>query len=635
MRQQKPWSIARSDELYRVQRWGDPYFGIAEDGHLCVSPNPREQVKVDLHELATGLIERGVSLPALIRFPDILEDRLRALNDAFAHAREEYGYAGEYRGVYPIKVNQQKHLVDEVVKRGRPWRFGLEVGSRPELLIALAVLSEDDGFIVCNGYKDIAYLETALLGQQLKNRVVIVLERMDEIESVLEASERLGLQPTIGIRAKLSSKGVGRWASSAGDRAKFGLTAAEIVSVVELLREREMLDCLELLHFHIGSQVSSITPFKNAIREAGHLYTELVKLGARMGYLDVGGGLAIDYDGSRSDFRGSRNYDLQSYAFDIVSGIHEACERASVEHPTLVSESGRAISAHHSVLLFEAIGEDQVRFGEPVPPEEGEHRLVQELYELWENVRPKNLQESWHDILQARDEARSLFKFGFLPLPALGRVERLFWHVAERIHENMSRAERVPEELHKLHELLGAIYYCNFSIFQSAPDIWAIEQLFPVMPIHRLDEQPITKARIADLTCDSDGMIESFIDADDVARVLDLHALEDGKPYILGMFLVGAYQEILGDLHNLFGDTNAVHIAVRDGSYEIDHVIRGDRVDEVFQYVQYDPEEMQERVRRRAEKALSSGAMSVAHMRRFLEHYENSLRGYTYLKGRS
>jgi len=632
---QEPWSIAQSDELYRVQRWGQPYFRIGQEGHLHVQPDPTNEVTVDLKELAKGLTERGISLPVLVRFPDILEDRIRSLNEAFRAACAECDYQGGYRGVYPIKVNQQRHLVDEIVERGRPWSFGLEVGSRPELLIALAVLSDDDGFIICNGYKDVAYLETALLGQQLKNRVLIVLERTDELALVLEASERLGLRPTLGIRAKLSSKGVGRWASSSGDRAKFGLTAAEILSVVSTLREREMLDCLELLHFHIGSQVSSITPFKNAIREASHLYTELVSLGAKMGYLDVGGGLAVDYDGSRSDFRGSRNYDLQSYASDIVSGVHEACDRASVAEPVLVSESGRAISAHHSVLLFEAIGQDQVRLGEPEPPKEDEHRLVRELFELWEKVRPKNIQESWHDILQARDEARSLFKFGFLPLPALGRVERLFWHVAERIHENMARVERVPDELNTLHEMLGAIYYCNFSLFQSAPDIWAIDQLFPLMPIHRLQEEPGVKARIADLTCDSDGMIEGFIDAEDVARVLDVHEMRDDEPYILGMFLVGAYQEILGDLHNLFGDTNAVHISVQEDRYEIDHVIRGDRVDEVFHYVQYDPEEMQERVRRRAEKALSGGAMSVAQMRRFLEHYETSLRGYTYLKGRS
>ena len=569
----------------------------------------------------------------LIRFPNILQDRLRLLNQGFQRAIREYGYDGTYRGVFPVKVNQQRHLVEEIVESGRPWRFGLEAGSKPELLITLAAMEDEDGFIICNGYKDLAYMETALVAQGFDNTVIVVLERIEELELAFRASEKLGIRPCLGVRAKLSSKGMGRWADSAGDRAKFGLSMSEMVHVVDELEKRDMLDCLKLLHFHLGSQVSSIIPVKNAMREAGQIYVELTKMGCEMGFLDVGGGLAVDYDGSKTDFRGSMNYDLQEYAYDVVAGIQEACEKASVKPPTIVSESGRSIAAYQSVLVFDALGVDRVDFEDPDKPSPDDHRILDEFYETWQGIQPKNVQEAWHDAQQALEEARSLFKFGYLSMRELARAEHLFWSCCEKILQSMRRLKYVPEELHAVEDLMGAIYYCNFSLFQSAPDIWAMDQLFPFMPIHRLTEEPTVRARLADLTCDSDGIVDHFIDVEEVQHSLNVHAVKDGDEYLLGMFLGGAYQEILGDLHNLFGDTNAVHVRLEDYGYSVANVIKGDSIDEVLSYLQYDPEDMVERVRKQAERALNQGRMTLPQLRTFMLHYEESLRGYTYLKG--
>ncbi|MEM7137616.1 MAG: biosynthetic arginine decarboxylase [Myxococcota bacterium] len=631
--QPRDWSVKKSTKLYQIKGWGEPYFRINERGHVEVRPDPTVDRAIDLYELALQLGERGLDFPLLIRFPNILQDRIRLLNQCFENAIDEYEYQGKYRGVFPIKVNQQRHLVEEIVESGRPWRFGLEAGSKPELLIALAAMEDEDGFIICNGYKDLAYLETALVAQRFDNTVIIVLERIEELELAFRASEKLGIRPCLGVRAKLSSKGIGRWAESAGDRAKFGLTMSEIVQVADELDQRDMLDCLQLLHFHLGSQVSSIIPVKNAMREAAQIYVELVKMGCKMGYLDVGGGLAVDYDGSKTDFRGSMNYDLQEYAYDVVFGIQEGCEKAGITPPTIVSESGRSIAAYQSVLVFDALGVDSVGFEDPEPPKADDHRILDEFYETWKGVQPKNVQESWHDAQQALEEARSLFKFGYLGIRELARAEQMFWSCCAKINENMKRLKYVPEELHTVEELLGAIYYCNFSLFQSAPDIWAMDHLFPFMPIHRLDEQPRVRARLADLTCDSDGIVDHFIDVEEVQKGIDLHPVRPGEPYLLGMFLGGAYQEILGDLHNLFGDTNAVHVRLEDYGYSVANVIKGDAIDEVLRYLQYDPEEMVERVRKQAERALNQGRMTLPQLRTFMRHYEQSLRGYTYLKG--
>jgi arginine decarboxylase len=631
--QPREWSVKKSTKLYQIKGWGEPYFRINDGGHVEVRPDPTQDRAIDLYDLTKQLAERGLDLPLLIRFPNILHDRMRLLNECFESAIHEYGYDGKYRGVFPVKVNQQRHLVDEIVESGRPWRFGLEAGSKPELLITLAAMEDEDGFIICNGYKDLAYLETALVAQRFDNTVVVVLERIEELELAFRASEKLGIRPCLGVRAKLSSKGMGRWADSAGDRAKFGLTMSEIVHVVDELAKRDMLDCLKLLHFHLGSQVSSIIPVKNAMREASQIYVELMKMGCEMSFIDVGGGLAVDYDGSKTDFRGSMNYDLKEYAYDVVAGIQEACEKASVRPPTIVSESGRSIAAYQSVLVFDALGVDRVDFEDPPEPSEDDHRILYEFYQTWKGIQPKNVQESWHDAQQALEEARSLFKFGYLGIRELARAEHLFWSCCEKIRRSMRRLKYVPEELNAVEELMGAIYYCNFSLFQSAPDIWAMDHLFPFMPIHRLDEEPTVRARLADVTCDSDGIVDHFIDVEEVQHSLDLHPVEPGQPYLLGMFLGGAYQEILGDLHNLFGDTNAVHVRLEDYGYSVANVIKGDAIDEVLRYLQYDPEEMVERVRKQAERALNQGRMTLPQLRTFMRHYEESLRGYTYLKG--
>ena len=628
------WSIQQAEQLYQILGWGEPYFRINSDGHVEVRPDPTVDRGIDLFELVQQLRMRDLDLPLLIRFPDILQHRIQLLNECFAKAIEEYNYGGRYRGVFPIKVNQQRHLVEEVVAAGRPWQYGLEAGSKPELLIAIALMDEEDGFIVCNGYKDRNYIETALVASKFDNEVVIVLERPDEIDIVLRACEDLGIRPKLGARAKLSSKGMGRWKDSAGDRAKFGLTTSQLVDVVDALAERDMLDCLQLLHFHIGSQVSSIIPWKNAMREAAHLYVELSKMGCGMKYIDVGGGLAVDYDGSKTDFHASMNYGVQEYAYDVVAGIQDACEKADIAMPTIVTEAGRAVAAYQSVLVFDAVGETGEERRTPPPLPDDAHRVLCELHDTWENIKPKNIQEAWHDATQALEEARSLFKFGYLGLRDLALAERFFWACCERIRDKMVGLEHVPEELQRIDELLGVIYYCNFSIFQSAPDIWAMDQLFPIIPIHRLDEAPSLKARLADLTCDSDGVIERFIDVDEVQAALDVHPVTPGDPYLIGMFLGGAYQEILGDLHNLFGDTNAVHVRLEDYGHSVANVIKGDSIDQVLRYLQYDPEEMVERVRKQAERAYHQGRMPLDELRTFMRHYEESLRGYTYLKGR-
>jgi arginine decarboxylase len=627
----QPWTPERSATRYQIQGWGAPYFSINGRGHVEVTPNPERARGINLYELTQDLKARGLDLPLLIRFSDVVADRIKRINLSFIKAIADYEYPGTYRGVFPVKVNQQRHLIEEIVEYGRPWQFGLEAGSKPELLIALAAMQDAGGLVICNGYKDQKYIETALVAQKFDKTVIVVLERVEEIDVVLRASEKLGIRPMLGVRAKLTTKGVGRWAESAGDRAKFGLSTAEMVELVDRLAERNMLDSLLLLHFHIGSQISSIIPIKNAMQEASNIYVELAKMGAKMGYLDIGGGLAIDYDGSKTDFHASKNYTVQEYAYDVIAHIQTACVKADVPCPTIVSESGRAIAAHHSVLVFEVVGVNDVRFGAPTEPKAEAHRLLRELYDTYKGIQPKNVQESYHDALQAKEEAQSLFKYGYLGLRERAQAERLYWHCCEKIQHTLKRLKFVPEELHHLERTLSAIYYCNFSIFQSAPDIWAIDQLFPIMPIHRLDEEPTVSATLADLTCDSDGMIDHFIDVEDDKRTLDVHPYRPAEPYYMGMFLNGAYQEILGDLHNLFGDTNAVHVALTDEGYEVQHVIKGDSIAEVLRYVEYVPELMVEAVRRQAERAVSQGKLTNEQMRTLMHHYEESLRSYTYL----
>ena len=630
------WTVQNSAELYGISNWGTPYFSIADEGRVRVHPRGPNGPRVDLLDLVGELRRRGLRTPMLVRFSDILESRIRELAGCFEHAFSEYEYQGAYRGVYPIKVNQQRQVVEELVEYGRPFHLGLEAGSKAELLVALAVLENPEALIICNGYKDSAYMETALLAQKIGRHPVIVLDRPTEIEGLIKVSHELGIRPHIGVRARLTTRGSGKWIESTGDRSKFGLSAAEMVAAVERLRSEDMLDCLEMLHFHIGSQITAISSHKEALREASRILVGLFELGATLKCLDVGGGLGVDYDGSQTNFHSSMNYSTQEYANDVVAAIAEACNEKGVPHPDIVTESGRALVAHHSVLIFDVLGVDEVRRGQtPSPPQDNEHRVIEDLYEVWSSIRAKNVLESFHDALQLKEEATSLFNLGYLDLSERARVEELFWVCCERTLRIVRELDYVPEDLEGLERALADTYYGNFSVFQSMPDAWAVNQLFPVMPIHRLDERPSRRGTFADLTCDSDGKIHQFIDLRDVRTVLELHA-PDASPYYIGVFLVGAYQETLGELHNLFGDTDAVHVRVyEDGSYSVDHVVEGDSVEDVLAYVQFDRRMLTERVRRAVEAALREGKITLEESALLRRRYGQSLSGYTYLDQRS
>ncbi len=630
------WTVRDSAELYGISNWGTPYFSVDEGGTILVHPREPDGPRIDLLGLVEELRRRGLRTPMLIRFSDILESRIREIDACFTRAIREYEYRGSYRGVYPIKVNQQRQVVEELVEYGRASRLGLEVGSKAEMLVALAVLDTPEALIVCNGYKDRAYMETALLAQRLGRHPIIVLDRPNELESLVKVSGELGIRPHIGVRARLTTRGKGNWVDSTGDRSKFGLSAAEIVGIVERLRSEDMLECLEMLHFHIGSQVTAISAHKEALREASRILVGLAEMGASVRYIDVGGGLGVDYDGSQTNFHSSMNYSTQEYANDVVAAIAEACDERGTPHPEIVTESGRALVAHHSVLVFDVLGVDEAkRSSAPNPPEENEHRVIRDLYEVQTGIRAKNVQEAYHDALQLKEEATSLFNLGYLTLPERARVEELFWSCCERILRIVRDLEYVPEDLEGLERALADTYYGNFSVFQSMPDAWAVKQLFPIMPIHRLNEQPTRRGIIADLTCDSDGKVDHFIDLRDVRSVLELHPPDD-RPYYIGVFLLGAYQETLGELHNLFGDTDAVHVRIyENNTYSVDHVVEGDSVEDVLAYVQFDRRTLSEQVRRAVEEALRKGEISIEDSALLRRRYHQSLSGYTYLDPRS
>ena len=629
------WSVADSLDLYNVPLWSAGFFGANEKGNVVSTPKRKDGPSIDLKELVDDVRERGYELPLLIRFNDILRTRVNEIGSCFAKAIETEEYTGNYRGVYPIKVNQQAHIVEELLECGRDYNLGLEVGSRPELLAALALVQEEDALIVCNGYKDEAYLETAMLAQKLGRQVVLIIDRFAELSSVISVANRAGIRPVLGIRAKLQTRGSGRWAESGGSLSKFGLSTRELMRSVELLTENSMLDCLQLLHFHMGSQVPSIRVFKEALREASRIYVELARLGANMQFLDVGGGLGVDYDGSNTNFHSSMNYSIQEYANDVVAAIGEACNKAEVAHPTIISESGRALVAHHAVLVFDVLDRSRnVIPDEPDEPSEDAPDVVRSLFETYRSIQRRRLLEPYHDAIALRDEAQQLFSLGFLDLEARAQSERLFFACCARLQRLLRRESHVPEELEGLDRALADTYFCNFSVFQSMPDSWAVGQLFPIVPIHRLNERPDRRGVLVDLTCDSDGKIDKFVDLHDVKDVLELHDPK-GKPYYLAAFLVGAYQEILGDLHNLFGDTNAVHVSVDDhaegGKYRINHVVVGDTVSEVLGYVEFDRRDLVAKVRNACETAVRSGRMTPRETRALLRRYEEGLNGYTYL----
>ncbi len=625
------WSIEDSENQYRIKGWGEPYFSINAAGHVTVSPRGDRGGSLDLFELVNALRDRNLALPLLIRFSDILEDRIERLNASFAKAIARYNYDGSYRGVFPIKCNQQRHLVEDLVKFGKPFQFGLEAGSKPELMIALATLDNPGSLIICNGYKDREYIETAMLAQKLGQTPIIVLEQVEEVEIAIEAAQSLGIEPNLGVRAKLNSKGMGRWGGSSGDRAKFGLTIPEIIMVVDRLREAKMLNCLQLLHFHIGSQISSISVIKEAIIEASKIYVELAQLGANMRYLDVGGGLGVDYDGSQTNFHASKNYNMQNYANDIVAEVKDACAEKKVPVPILVSESGRAVVSHQSVLIFDVLGSSEVRSELPHPPNENEHAIIRNLWEIYNTINLENFQEAYHDVTQFKEEALNRFNLGYLSISERARAEQFYWACCRKILDIINDEDYVPDDLEELEQMMSSIYYVNMSVFQSAPDSWAIDQLFPIMPIHRLGEEPTQRGILADLTCDSDGKIDQFIDLRDVKPVLELHSLKKHKPYYLGLFLAGAYQEIMGNLHNLFGDTNAVHIKLTPKGYQIEHVVKGDTMKEVVGYVQYDAEDLMENIRKKSEQALQEKRITLQESQRLMQNYESSLGRYTYL----
>jgi arginine decarboxylase len=626
------WSIAEAGELYDVSRWGKGYFSVGQNGHVWVHPDKDPNRALDLKELIDNLQLRGISVPILIRFGEILKHRLGEMHQAFQNAINDNNYKGSYCCVYPIKVNQQRQVVEEVFQYGRPYKFGLESGSKPELLAVLAI-ADNETPIICNGFKDDEYIEMVMLAKKIGRQIIPVVEKYTELDLILKHSARVGVRPVIGLRIKLASRGSGRWKSSGGYRSKFGLTVTEALRALDQLKALGMEDCLQLLHFHLGSQITNIRQIKGAVIEAARAYVEMRRAGAGLNYLDVGGGLGIDYDGSQTDFESSVNYTLQEYANDVVYHIQSVCDEAEVPHPAIVSESGRAVAAYHSVLVFNVLG--VTGFGDEESLPEFSEDVEQPLIDLKDTLRglsSKNLLESFHDAQQALDSALNLFSLGYLPLQQRSWAECIYWVICRRIQKLAKELDYFPEELEGLDSLLSETYFCNFSLFQSMPDSWAVKQLFPIMPIHRLEQEPFHHGILGDISCDSDGKVDQFIDRRDVKKTLPLHAF-NGEPYFLGAFLVGAYQEILGDLHNLFGDTNAVHVLLdANGAVTLDAVIRGDTVREVLDYVQFKSTELAERFRRDVETAVREGRIGYEESGLLLRFYEDGLNGYTYLE---
>ena len=615
-----------------MANWGKGYFSVGENGHLFVHPTKEAGRSIDLKQLVDTLQWRGISLPILIRFADIIKHRLGEMHQAFDTSIREHGYQGSYCCVYPIKVNQQRQVVEEVFHFGRAYRFGLEVGSKPELLAVLAIA--DNGTpIICNGFKDDEYIEMVMLAKKIGRNITPVVEKFTELELIVRHAELVGVKPTIGLRVKLASRGSGRWKSSGGYRSKFGLTVSEALKAVEFLKERGMEDCFELLHFHLGSQITNIRQIKGAVIEAARIYVDLKKMGTGLTYLDVGGGLGIDYDGSQTDFESSVNYTLEEYARDIVYHVQNICDEGEVPHPTIVTESGRAVAAYHSLLVFNVLGVSG--FGEEdLPasvPEDSEQPLI-DLFEAHRSINKRNLLEGYHDAQQALDSALNLFSLGYLTLQQRSLAENFYWAICRKILKLASELDYFPEELEGLNGLLSDTYFCNFSLFQSMPDSWAVKQLFPIMPIHRLEQPPTRHAVLGDISCDSDGKVDQFIDRRDVKKTLPLHPF-NGSTYILGAFLLGAYQEILGDLHNLFGDTNAVHVSLDEhGDVVLETVVQGDTVGEVLNYVQYNAQALLDEFRKDVELAVREQRIGYEESGRLLKFYEEGLQGYTYLE---
>jgi len=627
------WSSQDASELYDVARWGQGYFSVSADGHLLVHPDRDPDRSIDIKVLVDHLQLRGLELPVLLRFDGILKNRLLEIHGAFQAAIADHGYQGRYCCVYPIKVNQQRRVVEKIVEYGRAYGFGLEAGSKPELL-AVVAMTDAEAPIICNGFKDPEFIEMAMLAQKIGRNVIPVVEKYTELDLILEIAHRVGVRPRIGMRVKLASRGAGRWQDSGGYRSKFGLTVGEVLRGLDALSSREMADCFCLLHFHLGSQVTNIRQIKSALIEAARIYADLVSRGAGLEFFDVGGGLGVDYDGSQTNFHSSVNYSLQEYANDVVYHLQTICEAAQVPHPHIISESGRAIVAYHSVLVFGVLGVAGQEHGESVPDTlpAGVEQPLRTLFETFHTLTARNILESYHDAQTALDMTMNLFSSGHLPLDQRSLAENIYWGICREIRQLLKKCESTPEELEGLDRMMSDTYFANFSLFQSMPDSWAIKQLFPVMPIHRLDERPTRHAVIGDITCDSDGKIDQFIDLRDVKRTLRLHEF-DGSPYYLAALLVGAYQEILGDLHNLFGDPDTAHVDILDnGEVALEAIVKGETVNEVLQYVQYNGRDLIHRLQQAVDAAVRQGRVDHLEAGRFVKFYEKALAGYTYLE---
>lgn len=629
----RKWRIEDSAEMYNINGWGVKYFSINKDGNVVVTPK-NNGVEIDLRELVDELQIRDVSAPMLIRFTDILDNRIEDMSRSFKVAAEEYGYQGQNFIIYPIKVNQMRPVVEEIINHGKKFNIGLEAGSKPELHAVIASNPDNESLIICNGYKDEDYIELALLAQKMGKKIFIVVEKMNELRLIAKVSQRLKIKPNLGIRIKLASSGSGKWEDSGGDVSKFGLTSSELLQALDYLENNDLKDSLKLVHFHIGSQVTKIRRIKIALREASQFYIQLHQLGFKIEFVDIGGGLGVDYDGTRSSSsESSINYSLQEYVNDSVSTLVDASDKNDIPHPNIITESGRSLTAHHSVLIFEVLETSSLpTWAEEEEITENDHELVQELFDLWEKLNQPRMLETWHDAQQIREEALDLFSLGLLDLKTRAQIERLFWSIAKEINQITSEIKHVPDELRVLPKLLADKYFCNFSLFQSLPDTWAIDQIFPIMPIQRLNEKPDRAATLQDITCDSDGKIDNFISTKNISYYLPVHSIKSSDSYYIGVFLVGAYQEILGDLHNLFGDTNAVHVSVNDKGYEIDQIIDGETVAEVLEYVQYNPKKLVRSLETWVTSSVKAGVISSKEGKEFLSNYRSGLYGYTYLE---
>lgn len=629
----RKWKVEDSAELYNINGWGLDYFSVNDKGHVTVTPKAGGPA-IDLKDLMEELQLQDVAAPVLLRFPDILNNRIEKISACFNVASKEYGYNAKSYVIYPIKVNQMRPVVEEIVSHGNQYNIGLEAGSKPELHAVLSIDIDNDALIICNGYKDESYIELALLAQKMGRQIFLVVEKMMELHTIARLAKRMKVKPNVGIRIKLASSGSGKWEESGGDVSKFGLNSSELLDALEFMEANDMKDCLRLIHFHIGSQVTNIRNVKTALKEATQFYVQLQKMDFNINFVDIGGGLGVDYDGTRSSLSGnSMNYSIQEYVNDAVSAIADVCKKNGMEQPNIIIESGRSLTAHHSVLIIEALTSTSLpSYDDSEELGENEHELVKELYELWDNLNQTRILETWHDTLQCREEALELFNLGLIDLKTRARVEKLFWSVAREVYTMAKSIKHAPDELKKISKLLPDKYFCNFSLFQSLPDSWAIDQIFPIIPILRLNEEPTKFATIQDITCDSDGKIDNFISTRNFSYHLPVHTLKQDEPYYLGVFLVGAYQEILGDLHNLFGDTNVVHIKVNGNEYEIDKIIEGETVADVLDYVQFNPKRMARSIEVWVSSSVKKGIISAEEGREFLSNYRSGLYGYTYME---